>query len=98
MSFYIDSMTPDAIERAAKATPDLFLPYQDMVRIVKAADGRPLTVPQQADFDRANKSFHAAATLKARDRVHGLKAINEATGDPEAAIKAAEGFMSGTTA
>ncbi len=96
MSYILDTLSPYVVEQSIKNTPDTFLPYQDMVRIVKAADGRPLTGPQQADFDRANKSFHAAATLKARDRVHGLKAINEATGDPEAAIKAAEGFMSGT--
>ncbi|MDQ3703434.1 MAG: phage major capsid protein [Chloroflexota bacterium] len=94
MQTILDSLSAEQIERSIKSTPQTFLPYRQMVGIVKAAAGRPLTEPQQRDFDAAHKALHVEATKSAHGTVAGLKAINEASGDPEAAIKAAEAFMS----
>lgn len=96
MKTYYDSMPQSQIERARALTPETFGPYETMVRITKTADGRPMTAPQRDDFDRALKSFREAAGLMARDSVYGLKSLDTSAAEPEAAIKAAEAFMSQT--
>jgi len=88
----------DEVIAGAKAASDALNPhYLQMSNIVQAASGRPLTMPQQADFGSAHKAFREAVYRQARGGVDAVKLLDEAGADPERAVKAASDVLKTAT-